>query len=350
MWKTGGGAPWLGGTYDPELNLIFIGTGTPAPWNSSMRPGDNLYSSSRLAIDADTGEIRWAFQTTPNDGWDYDGVNEFIPFDLKQGGRVIKAGATADRNGFFYILDRTNGRFIRAFPFVSKITWAKGVDGRGRPIYVPENRPPAPGPDGGKGATVFTAPSFLGGKNWNPMAYSPQTGLFYVPANEWGMDLWNEPIAYKRGAAYLGAGFTIKPLYPDHIGVLRAVDPASGRIVWEAKNPAPLWGGVLATGGGLVFTGTPEGFLKAFDARTGRELWSFNTGSGVVGTPVTYELDGEQYVAVMSGWGGAVPLWGGEVAKAVQQITQGGMLWVFKLPGDRNAPVTADAASTSAGS
>jgi alcohol dehydrogenase (cytochrome c) len=330
-WKTGGGATWLGGTYDPETNLVYMGTGNPAPWNSHLRPGDNLYTSSTLAIDADTGVIKWHFQTTPHDGWDFDGVNEFIPFDLERGGKVVKAGAKADRNGFFFVLDRTTGKFISATPFVSKVTWAKGFDAKGRPIYDPANRPGNPLQEE-KGSSVFSAPSFLGGKNWMPMAYSPQTKLFYVPANEWGMDIWNEPIAYKKGAAYLGAGFTIKPLYEDHIGVLRAVDPATGKIVWEYQNRAPLWGGVLTTAGGLVFTGTPEGYLKAFDAKTGKELWKFQTGSGVVGSPITWEQDGEQYVAVVSGWGGAVPLWGGEVAKAVQHINQGGALWVFRLP------------------
>ena len=332
QWKTGGGATWLGGTYDPETNLIFMGTGNPSPWNSHLRPGDNLYTSSTLAIDADTGVIKWHFQTTPHDGWDFDGVNEFIAFDATVKGKPMKLGAKADRNGFFFVLDRTNGKFVSATPFVSKVTWATGFDKNGRPQYVAANRPGAPGEGGGKGQSVFAAPSFLGGKNWMPMAYSQQTGMFYVPSNEWGMDIWNEPIAYKKGAAYLGAGFTIKPLYDDHIGVLRAIDPATGKVAWEYKNKAPLWGGVLTTGGNLVFTGTPEGFLKAFDAKTGQELWKFNTGSGVVGTPVTWEQDGEQFVAVMSGWGGAVPLWGGEVAKAVQHINQGGALWVFKLP------------------
>ncbi|WP_298091154.1 methanol/ethanol family PQQ-dependent dehydrogenase [uncultured Sphingomonas sp.] len=326
QWKTGGGATWLGGTYDPDTNLIYMGTGNPAPWNSHLRPGDNLYTSSTLALDPETGEIKWHYQTTPHDGWDFDGVNEFIPFD--QGGR--KLGAKADRNGFFFVLDRTNGKFVSATPFVSKTTWAKGYTKAGRPIYDDSNRPGPPTAE--KGTTVFSAPAFLGAKNWMPMAYSQQTGMFYIPSNEWGMDIWNEPIAYKKGAAYLGAGFTIKPLYEDHIGVLRAVDPKTGKIAWEYKNKAPLWGGVLTTAGNLVFTGTPEGYLKAFDAKTGQELWKFNTGSGVVGSPVTWEQDGEQYVAVMSGWGGAVPLWGGEVAKAVQNINQGGALWVFKLP------------------
>ena len=330
QWKTGGGATWLGGTYDPETNLIYMGTGNPSPWNSHLRPGDNLYTASTLALDPDTGVIKWHYQTTPHDGWDFDGVNELVSFDAMRGGKMMKLGAKADRNGYFFILDRTNGKFLQATPFVSKITWADGFDKNGRPKFNVANRPGAP--TGEKGTTVFAAPAFLGAKNWMPMSYSQQTGMFYVPSNEWGMDIWNEPIAYKKGAAYLGAGFTIKPLYEDHIGVLRAIDPATGKIAWEYKNKAPLWGGVLSTAGNLVFTGTPEGFLKAFDAKTGKELWKFNTGSGVVGSPVTWEQDGEQYIAVMSGWGGAVPLWGGEVAKAVQHINQGGALWVFKLP------------------
>ena len=183
---------------------------------------------------------------------------------------------------------------------MSKITWAKGFDLKTKkPIVNPEGRPanpfdPAQQAEGGKGKSVFAAPSFLGGKNWMPMAYSPKTELFYVPSNEWGMDIWNEPITYKKGAAYLGAGFTIKPLYDDHIGVLRAMDPKTGKIVWENKNFAPLWGGVLTTGGGLSFYGTPEGFLKALDAKTGKEVWSFQTGSGVVAPPVTWQENGEQ--------------------------------------------------------
>ena len=332
LYKTGGGATWLGGTYDPETKTLFFGTGNPAPWNSHLRPGDNLYTSSTLAIDPANGNIKWHYQTTPHDGWDFDGVNELVSFDLKKDGKTIKAGAKADRNGFFYVLDRTNGKLLSASPFVTKITWAKEIDLKtGRPVYIDDNRPGNPaGAD--KGKPVFAAPAFLGAKNWMPMAYSPETELFYVPANEWGMDIWNEPITYKKGAAYLGAGFTIKPLYDDYIGALRAVDPKTGKIVWEYKNPAPLWGGVLTTAGNLVFTGTPEGYLKAFDAKSGKEVWKFNTGSGVVGSPVTWEQDGEQYVAVVSGWGGAVPLWGGDVAKLVKDINQGGSLWVFKLP------------------
>lgn len=340
MWKTGGGATWLGGSYDAETDTLVFGTGNPAPWNSHLRDagtptegnkGDNLYAASRLGIDPATGEIKWHFQTTPREGWDYDGVNEVVAYNDREGN---KRYATADRNGYFYVLDRETGDFISATPFVKDISWASGIDENGRPIFVEENRPgdPTEAADGKKGEVVFASPSFLGGKNWMPMAHSPKTGLFYVPSNEWGMDIWNEPITYKKGAAYLGSGFTIKPNYEDHIGSLKAIDPDTGELKWEFKNDAPLWAGVMTTAGGLVFTGTPEGKFIAFDDETGEELWSFQTGSGIVGQPVTWEQDGEQYVTVISGWGGAVPLWGGEVAKKVNYLNQGGTLWTFRLP------------------
>ena len=330
LWKTGGAATWLGGTYNAKTGLAYFGTGNPAPWNSHLRKGDNLYSTSTVAIDVKTGQIVWHYQNTPNDGWDYDGVNEFITYD--EGGKIL--GGKADRNGFFYVNDAKTGQLVNAFPFVKKITWATGIDLKtGRPNFVPENRPgdPTAGADGKKGNVVFSAPSFLGGKNQMPMAYSPETKLFYVPANEWGMEIWNEPVTYKKGAAYLGAGFTIKTLDDGPIGALRAMDPKTGKIVWEVPNNAPLWGGVLTTGGNLVFWGTPEGYLQAADAKTGKVVWKFQTGSGVVAPPVTWEDKGEQYVAVVSGWGGAVPLWGGDVAKKVNYLEQGGSVWVFKL-------------------
>ena len=331
LWKTGGAAPWLGGTYDPETKQIFMGVGNPGPWNSHIRAGDNRWSCGRIAINPEDGEINWGFQTTPHDGWDYDGTNEVISFDLDG----TMAVATADRNGFFYVLDRKSGKFIKGFPFVEKINWAKGLDKNGRPLFDAAFRPgdPSKSKDGKKGSSVFAIPSFLGGKNWMPMAYSPLTKLFYVPSNEWGMDIWNEPITYKKGAAYLGAGFTIKPIFDDHIGALKAVDPATGKVVWQVDYETPLWGGVLATGGDLVFYGTPEGYLTALNATTGKKLWEFQTGSGIVDSPITWEQDGEQYIAVVSGWGGAVPLWGGEVAKKVAHLNQGAMVWVFKLLG-----------------
>ncbi|MBL8561160.1 MAG: PQQ-dependent methanol/ethanol family dehydrogenase [Gemmobacter sp.] len=340
LWKTGGGATWLGGSYDAETNTLVFGAGNPAPWNSHLRNagapvegnvGDNLYAASRLGIDPATGEIKWHFQTTPREGWDYDGVNEVVAFTDKDGNKKF---ATADRNGFFYVLNREDGKFQHAWPFVKDITWASGIDETGRPIFNEANRPgdPSKAADGAKGEMIFASPSFLGGKNWMPMAYSQNTGMFYVPSNEWGMDIWNEPISYKKGAAYLGAGFTIKPNYEDHIGSLKAIDPVTGEWKWEYKNEAPLWGGVMTTAGGLVFFGTPEGEFMALDDETGEKLWSFQTGSGIVGQPVTWEQDGEQYVSVVSGWGGAVPLWGGEVAKKVNYLNQGGTVWTFRLP------------------
>ena len=340
MWKTGGGATWLGGSYDADTKTLVFGAGNPSPWNSHLRnagkpvdgnSGDNLYAASRLGIDPATGEIKWHFQTTPREGWDYDGVNEVVAFVDKDGKKKF---GTADRNGFFYVLNREDGSFVDAWPFVKDITWASDIGDDGRPVYVEENRPgdPAASADGAKGEVVFSSPSFLGGKNWMPMAFSQNTGLFYVPSNEWGMDIWNAPITYKKGAAYLGSGFTIKPNYEDHIGSLKAIDPMTGEWKWEYKNEAPLWGGVMTTAGGLVFMGTPEGEFLALDDATGETLWSFQTGSGIVGQPVTWEQDGEQFVSVISGWGGAVPLWGGEVAKKVNYLNQGGTVWTFKLP------------------
>jgi len=333
MWKWGGGAPWNGVTYDPDTNLIFTGTGNPAPWNSHLRKGDNLYTASQLAIDPDTGEIVCYFQNTPNDAWDYDSISEVIPFDMEVDGKTIKAVASAQKNGYFYILDQADGKLVNAYPFVEKISWADGVNADGSPKFIEDNRPgdPSQAADGKKGSTVWVVPNFLGGKNWNPMAYNPDTGLFYIPANEWGMDMWNEPVSYKKGAAYLGSAFTIKPVFDDYIGALKAFDPKTGDIKWEYRNVSPLWGGVLTTKGNLVFTGTPEGHLKAFNAETGEEVWSFQTGSGIVSSPITWEMDGEQYIGVTSGWGGAVPLWGGEVAKFVKYLNQGGSFWVFKL-------------------
>lgn len=340
MWKTGGGATWLGGSYDNDTNTLVFGTGNPSPWNSHLRgagepvegnKGDNLYAASRLGIDPATGEIKWHFQSTPREGWDFDGVNEVVPFVDKDGNQRF---ATADRNGYFYVLNRQDGAYVNAWPFVQNISWASGIDDTGRPIYNEDSRPGAANEaaEGGKGQQVFAVPSFLGGKNWMPMAYSQSTELFYVPSNEWGMDIWNEPISFKKGAAYLGAGFTIKPIFDDHIGSLKAIDPNTGEVKWEYKNDAPLWGGVMTTAGGLVFMGNPEGDFMALDDATGEILWSFQTGSGIVGQPITWEQDGEQYVSIVSGWGGAVPLWGGEVAKKVNYLNQGGTVWTFKLP------------------
>lgn len=334
LWKTGGAAPWLSATYDSELNLIFFGTGQPAPWNSYTRPGDNLYSCSTLALDADTGKIVWHYQNTPHDSWDYDGANEFVAFDYKdKDGRAIKAGAKADRNGFFYVNDRTNGKLLNAFKFV-ETNWASSIDLKtGRPVFDDNFRPgdPSLASDKAKGKTVFAIPSFQGGKNHQEMAYSEDTGLFYVGANEWGMELWNEPITYKKGAAYLGAGFTIKTTHDDYIGALRAINPISGKVEWENRYELPMMGGGLVTKGGVLFYGTAEGYFRAVDAKDGRELWKFQTGSAVMAAPITWTMDGQQYVAVLSGYGGALPMWGGDAAKKLAKVNQGASVWVFKL-------------------
>ena len=323
LWKTGGAATWLGGTYDASTGLPYFGTGTPSPSNCHLRPGNNLFSASTVAIDVTTGQSKWHYQTTPHDGWDFHGVNEFVTFE--QGAKRL--GDKANRNGFFYVIDAENDKLENAFPFVNKIIWATGIDLKtGRPNSILEGRPgdPTKGADGKKGQVVFSAPSFLGGKNQMPTAYSPKTNLFYVPANEWGVEIWTEPVTYKKGATFLSAGFTIKPLNDDYIGALRAMDPKTGKIAWQIKNNAPLWGGVLATAGDQVLNGTPECFLKAVDARTGKEMWKFQTGSGVVAPPITWQEGGTQYVAVVSGSGGAVPLWGGEIAEKVNFLEQGG--------------------------
>lgn len=197
---------------------------------------------------------------------------------------------------------------------------------------TPSNRPPLPEGGEAHGKSVFVSPPFLGGKNWNPMSYNPDTGLFYVAANHWGMDYWTEQVTYKPGSAYLGQGFRIKRLFDDHVGTLRAIDPRTGKIVWDHKETFPFWAGTLSTAGGLLFTGTSDGYVKAFDAKTGKELWKFQTGSGIVSSPVTWEQDGEQYIGLASGYGGAVPLWGGDMAQLTKQVNQGGSFWVFKLP------------------
>ncbi|KAA0875368.1 PQQ-dependent methanol/ethanol family dehydrogenase [Nitrincola tapanii] len=340
-WSHGGGAPWQSASFDIETNTIIIGAGNPAPWNTWKRTSeggnpldyDNLYTSGQVGVDPTTGEVKWFYQHTPNDAWDFSGNNELVLFEYKDQGKTIKATAHADRNGFFYIVNREDGKFIRAFPFVDNITWATHIDPQtGRPVEVEGQRPPAPLPGEERGAVIEVSPPFLGGKNWNPMAYSQDTGWFYVPGNHWKEDYWTEEVTYKKGSAYLGQGFRIKRMYDDHVGILRAMNPITGKIEWEHKEPLPLWAGVLATHGDLIFTGTSDGYFKAFHAKTGQELWKFQTGSGIISSPITWEQEGEQYVGVVSGYGGAVPLWGGDMANLTKPVPQGGSFWAFKLP------------------
>lgn len=286
------------------------------------------------------------FQHTPNDAWDFSGNNEIILFDYEKDGKKIRAGAHADRNGFFFVTDTDKlterGKDINkptsllaAYPFVPGISWAKGFDLKtGRPIEVEGQRPPAPAEGEAKGKSIEVTPNFLGGKNWSPMSYSQATGLFYIPSNDWKEDYWTENVTYKAGSAYLGQGFRIHRQFDDHVGALRAIDPKTGKIVWEHKEHMPLWGGSMTTKGGLVFQGTSDGFVKAFDAKGGKELWAFQTGSGVVSVPMTWEEGGKQYIGIASGYGGAVPLWGGDMADQTKLVSQGGSFWVFELPTD----------------
>ncbi len=351
-WSQGGGAPWQSASFDPETNTIVVGAGNPGPWNGWSRTPkggdptkyDSLFTSGQAYVDASTGELKGFFQHTPNDTWDFSGNNSIILFDYKKDGKTIKAGAHADRNGFFFVTDvnklATGSGYpnkptalLAAYPFVDGITWATGFDLKtGRSIEVAGQRPLPPKEGEDKGNTVFVSPPFLGGTNWMPMSYSPATGLFYIPANHWGMDYWAENISYNPGSAYLGMGFRIKRIHDDHVGILRAIDPQTGKIAWEHKEVYPLWAGTMTTAGNLLVTGTSDGFVKIFDARNGKELWKFQTGSGVVSVPVTWEQDGEQYIGLSSGYGGAVPLWGGDMAELTRTVTQGGSYWVFKLP------------------
>lgn len=353
-WNHGGGAPWQTATFDVKTNTIVVGTGNPAPWNTWYRSGldgnwqdyDSLYTSGQAYLEPSTGELVGFFQHTPNDAWDYSGNNPITLFDMKQpDGKVVRAGAHADRNGFFFVtkldeLTKRDGKISKQaggafgiYPFVPDISWATGWNLKtGRPNEVEGQRPPPPAPGEKKGKSIKVTPNFLGGTNWMPMSYSPKTGLFYIPANHWTEDYWTENVTYKKGAAYLGQGFRIKRQFDTHVGALTAIDPATGKIAWTHKEAMPLWAGTLATAGDLVFTGTSDGHVKAFHAKTGKELWKFQTGSGVVSQPVTWEMDGQQYLGISSGYGGAVPLWGGDMADMTKTVTQGGSFWVFSVP------------------
>jgi lanthanide-dependent methanol dehydrogenase len=341
-WKQGGGAVWGWLSYDPELNLVYYGTSNPGPWNPSVRKGDNKWSCAIMARDADTGELRWAFQVTPYDMWDYDTVNENILVDLPLGGTTRKALVHFDRNGFAYTIDRTTGEVLVAQPFV-QMNWSTGVDmATGRPRVVPEKMT-------AEGKLVKDiCPSLEGGKNQQPAAFSPQTGLFYVPTINLCMDFEVRPVTYIPGTPYIGANAPEKKGPGGHGGEFIAWDATTGKKVWGIEEPFPVWGGALATAGGVVFYGTLDGWFKAVDATSGKELWKFKVGSGVVGNPITYRgPDGKQYVAVYSGIGGDMGLLiAGDVASNLpydirergstlpdlaRWTSWGGMLFVFSL-------------------
>jgi PQQ-dependent dehydrogenase (methanol/ethanol family) len=342
-WQRGGGTTWGWYSYDPELNLFYYSTGNPGSWNPDQRPGDNKWSMTIFARNPETGMAKWAYQMTPHDAWDYDGVNENILADLTVNGQRVKALVHFDRNGFAYTLDRTNGKVLVAQPF-GPVNWAKSVNlTTGVPEEDPKYRTTA------KGNTEGICPAAIGFKDQQPAAYSPQTGYFYVPANHICMDYEGVEVKYSAGQPYVGAIVRMFPGPGGHRGRFIAWDAARGRVVWENKEQLAAYGGALTTAGGVVFYGTMEGWLKALDARTGRELWKFKTPSGIIGNPMTYMgPDGKQYVAVLSGIGGWAgigvaagigaedPTAGlgalGAFGDAAQYSTQGGVLTVFALP------------------
>lgn len=329
----GGGAAWLVGSYDPKVNLVYYGTSNPSPWATIVRSTGtsdygkltNLGSSSTLALDPDTGKIKWIFQQTPQDAWDYDGVNELVLADLTIDGKTMPAGMKADRNGFFYVLNRETGQLISAEKFVPT-NWASKIDlATARPVEDPAKRP---GP--GHPAKDI-CPNLIGGKNWQPMSYSPRTGYVYIPANNICQDMSEaKSVEYRKGVFYLGKDFSSMPGPGDYMGAMQAWDPVAKKVVWQVKEKLPFNGGTLATGGDVVFYGNLMGEFKAIHAKTGAELWKVKLGTGVGAGPITFTQDGKQYVAVVAGRTAAIPAFLGDIGKQMTEATpEGGTLFVF---------------------
>jgi len=292
-WKTGGGSTWLTGSFDPELNLLYWATGNPAPdWNAENRPGDNLYTDSVLAMDPSTGRIRWHFQFTPEDVHDWDANETLVLFEAEIGGRERKVIAQANRNGFYYVLDRATGEFLTGVPY-AKQTWAEGLDAVGRPIRQKGIAPSL------EGTLVF--PNILGAANWFSPSYSPQTKLFYQAAREMGTIYFKGPAAYKPGMAFTGGGGR-HVNGDDASGAIRALDATTGKLKWEFPLLSPGYTSLLSTAGGLVFGGSEEGNFFALDAETGAPLWDVQLGAAVRGIPISYGVDGKQYVAIAAGF------------------------------------------------
>ena len=342
-WKTGGGTVWGWISYDPELDLIYYGTGNPGPWNPDQRPGDNKWTSGIFARDPDTGAARWFYQWNPHDLHDYDGINENVLLDLDIRGQRRKVLVRPERNGYVYVLDRATGEVLSADPFVY-VNSSRGVDLKtGRLRVTPEK-------ETGAGKLVREiCPAAPGAKDWQPSAFSPRTGLLYMPHNNLCMDFEGMEANYIAGTPFVGANVKMYPGPGGHRGEFTAWDPATGKARWKIKEKFPAWSGALVTVGDVVFYGTMEGWFKAVHARTGQELWKFKTGSGIIGQPITYRgPDGKQYVAILSGVGG----WAGAIvsgdldsrdataalgfvnamADLPQHTTKGGMLYVFALP------------------
>jgi PQQ-dependent dehydrogenase (methanol/ethanol family) len=299
QWKVGGGTTWGWYSYDPELNLVYYGTGNPGTWNPSQRPGDNKWSMTIFARNPDTGMAKWAFQMTPHDAWDYDGVNEMILADINIHGQKTPALVHFDRNGFAYELDRRTGKLLLAKKFDPSVNWASDIDTTtGRPNVVAAKTPKA-------GVNVMgICPAAMGSKDQQPASFDPQTGYFIVPTNHNCMDYKAFAVKYKSGFPYVGAIVKMFPGPGGNRGAVIAWDPSDGKIVWTNPEKFPAWSGTLTTAGGVSFYGTMDGFFKGIDTKTGAELYKFKVPSGIIGNPITYTHNGKQYVAVFSGVGG----------------------------------------------
>ncbi len=333
-WKTGGGSVWVTGNYDPDTNLAFWGTGNGGPWMGDRRPGDNLYTASTIAIDVATGKIKGHFQYNPNESWDWDEVSPPILVDYQRNGRTVKGLIDVGRDGYLWFLERTDGaiRFVEGKPFVNQNVF-KSLDPKtGRPDVDLDHKP-------GTGKRAEFCPSLWGGKDWPPIAFSPKTRMIYIPANEnlCGSSV-GQPMTYTPGRSYTGAATTMTMLpNADHIGEVQAWHVDTGKRVWtHTYEKSANWGPMLATGGGVVFSGgTNDRKFHAFDAASGKLLWEFPTSSGVLGQPSTFTVDGKQYVAVLSGWGvdsrGMQARLNGLSPGDFPEVPEGGAIWLFSV-------------------
>ncbi len=291
-WKTGAASTWITGSYDPDLNVIYWGTGNPGPdWNGDVRAGDNLYSDCLVALDADTGKLKWHFQFTPHDVFDLDSTEVPVLFDGMFHGSPRKLVLFANRNAFYYVLDRENGNFLHARPY-AKQTWAEQLDDKGRPVRAPGIEPTE------EGLKIYPHPA--GGTNWYSPSYSPKNNLFYVAARESGGLYFKGEADYKPGAEFNGGGMRNLPGDPG-FGAIRALDPTTGELRWQYELLSPPWAGVISTAGGLVFGGCDEGYFFALDSATGKALWRFQTGGKIVSNPISYLSEGKQRVAIAAG-------------------------------------------------
>ena len=346
QYKLGGGTTWGWYAFDPKLNLIYYGSGNPGTWNPQQRPGDNKWSMTIWARDADTGMAKWVYQMTPHDEWDFDGVNEMVLLDVNRGGKTIPAVAHFDRNGFGYTLNRVTGELLVAEKYDPQVNWATKVDMKsGRPIVDKKFSPGTTGPDVDvKGI----CPAALGSKDEQPSSYDPATGYLLVPTNHVCMTYEPFQVEYTAGQPYVGATLTMFPTPNSHggMGNFIAWDPAEGKIVWSNPERFSVWSGALSTDGGVTFYGTLEGYIKAVDTKTGKELWKFKMPSGIIGNVFSYQYNGKQYVGVYSGIGGwagigmAAGLTEGTAGLGAvggykdlaRFTTLGGSLFVFSLP------------------